>query len=122
MDIFIVNAPQCLSNGHPFEVKTEFFDDLSKLAYDGEGEVAWPEHLDDFYAFMENVEGFNEVEAYMLFAHTLCEYPLLWCRMLPPNCVHEFKQFSDLIEYVFHHFDPIEFDKKMLQQQKALST
>jgi len=28
--------------------------------HDGEGEVAWLEHLDDFHALMENVEGFNE--------------------------------------------------------------
>ena len=91
MDIVIVNPLQCLSNRHPFEVEREFFDDLSELAYDGEGEFPYPEHLDDFHAFMENVEGFDEVEFSMVLAHTLHEYPLLWCHEMPPNCVHSFK-------------------------------
>jgi len=87
MEFVIVNPLQCLSNRHSFEVKREFLDDLLEITYDGEGEVSWPEHLDDFHAFMDNVEGFNEIEVCMLLAHTLYEYPLLWCRTLPPNCV-----------------------------------
>lgn len=33
--------------------------------------------------------------------------------------MHSFKQFSDLIEFVFHHFDPKPLNKKMLKQWKA---
>jgi len=39
MDIVVVNPLQCLSNGNPFDVEREFFDDLSELTYDGEGDV-----------------------------------------------------------------------------------
>lgn len=119
MDIIIVNPLHCLSNEPPFEIEREFFDELSELMYDGEGEVAWPKYLNDFHELMENVEGFNETEVCMLLAHTLREYPLLWYHMLPPNCMHSFKQFSDLIEFVFHIFYPKALDKKMLQQQNA---
>lgn len=68
---------------------------------------------------MENMEGLNEIEVSMLLAHTLCDYPLLWCAMLPHNSMYSFKQFSDLINKKIHHFDPESLDKKMLQQQKA---
>jgi len=108
-----------LSDGHPFEVKREFFDDLSEIAYDSEGEVAWTKHLYDFLAFMDNVEGFNEIEVCILLAHTLRQYPLLLCCMLPPNCMHSFTQFSDLMESGFHDFDPKSIDKKMLKQWYA---
>jgi len=39
MDIVVVNPPWGLSNTHSFEVTKEFFDHLSELTYDGEGEV-----------------------------------------------------------------------------------
>lgn len=113
MVIVIVDCPQFLSNRHPFEVEREFYDHLWELVYDGEGDVAWPKHLDDFHAFIENFEGFDEVEVSMLLAHTLREYTLLWCHEMPPNCVHSFKKFNDLIENVFHHFYLEAIDKKM---------
>jgi len=49
----IAHPSKCLSNGHIFHVEREFWNHLSQLMYDGEGEVAWPEHLDDFHALME---------------------------------------------------------------------
>jgi len=33
----------------------ELWDHLSQIMYDGEGEVAWLEHLDDFHALMEGM-------------------------------------------------------------------
>jgi len=87
--------------------------------YDGEGKVVWPEHLDDFHALMENVEGFNEKDVCLMLAHTLRNYSLQWCSILPLNFMDSFKQFSDLIESFFHHFDAEALDKKMLQQRKA---
>jgi len=50
-----------MSKTHSFEVTKEFFDHLSELTYDAEGEVAWPKHLDDFLAFLGNEEDFNEL-------------------------------------------------------------
>lgn len=88
--------------------------------YDGEGKVAWPEHLDDFHVLMEGMEDFNETKVCSLLAHTLRDHPLQWCGTLPHNSVHSFKQFSNLIEYVFHHFDSKVLDKKLFKQQKAL--
>jgi len=34
--------------------------------------------------------------------------------------MHSFKQFNELIESVFHHFDIEVFDKKILKQWKAM--
>jgi len=55
----------------------------------------------------------------MMLTRTLRKFSSLWCYKLPPNCVHSFKQFSDLKESIFHHFDPKSLDKKMSKQQKA---
>lgn len=56
----------------------------------------------------------------MLLATTLCESPQRWCHNLPHNCVHSFNYFCDLIESIFHLFDPEALDQKMLKQWKAL--
>jgi len=61
----------------------------------------------------------NETEFYSLLAHTLHDHPLRWCGTLPHNSVHSFKQFNNLIESIFHHFDPEVLDKKLLKQWKA---
>lgn len=119
MEFFIVHPPKCLSNIHIFDVEREFWDEFSKITYDGEGELAWPEHLDYFHVLMENTEGFNETKVYTLLAHTLRDYPFLWCSILPHNSLHSFKQFNDLIESIFHHFYFEALDKKMLKQWKA---
>jgi len=69
---------------------------------------------------MKGMEDFNEIEVYSLLANTLRDHPSKWCGTLPHNSMHSFNQFSDLIKYVFHHFDPEVLDKKLLKQWKAL--
>jgi len=98
---------------------TEFYDLLSEFTYDGEGKVAWPEHLHEFLAFLEDAEEFDEVEVNVLLSITLHECPQRWCPNLPHNCMHSFKNFNDLIKSVFHHFDPEPLDKKLLKQRKT---
>ena len=75
MDIVSVHPLQCLSNAHPFQIMKEFYDLLSELTYDDEGMLAWPEHLNDFLAFLEDVEKLDEVEVNILLSTTLCESP-----------------------------------------------
>jgi len=43
--------------------------------YDGEGKVAWFEHLDAFHVPMEGMEDFNEREVSSLLAHILRNHP-----------------------------------------------
>jgi len=76
MEFVVVHPPKCLSNGHTFHVESEFWDDLSQIASDDEGKVAWFENLDDFHALMENVEGFIGIKVFSLLAHTLHKHPL----------------------------------------------
>ena len=106
MEFVIVHPPKCLSNENVFHVEREFWDDLSQIMYDGEREVAWLEHLDDFHALMEDMEYFIETEVCLLLSHTLRNHLSKWCGTLPHNYVHLFKQFNDLIESIFYHFDP----------------
>jgi len=80
--------------------------------YYGEDEVAWPEHLDDFHALIQEMKVLNETKVYSLLAHTLRDHQSQWCGTLPHNSMHSFKQFNDLIESVFHHFDLEVLDKK----------
>lgn len=88
--------------------------------YDGEGKLAWPEHLNEFHVLMEGMEDFNETEVCSLLAHTLRDHPSQRCGTLPHKFVHSFKQFNDIIKYVFYHFDPEVLDKNLLKQRKAL--
>jgi len=68
---------------------------------------------------MEGMEDFNETEFCLLLAHTLRDHPSQWCGTLPHNSVHSFKQFNDLIEFFFHHFDPEVLDKKIVKTMKG---
>lgn len=82
------------------------------FTYDGEGEVAWPVYLQDFYEFLDDADDFSDEEASLLLAYTLCESPQCWCWSLPPSSVHSLEQVFYLIESTFHHFDPEPLDKK----------
>lgn len=95
----------------------EFYDLLSDFTYDGEGEVAWPEYLQDFLAFLEDADEFYEEYVNLLLSHTLHESPQRWCHNLHRGRVHSLEQFCDLIESTFHHFDPEPLDKKLFKQQ-----
>jgi len=70
MEFVLVRPLKCLSNGHIFHVERELWDHLSHLTYDGEGEVAWPEHLDDLHALSQGMEDFNEIKVCSLLTHT----------------------------------------------------
>lgn len=48
-----------------------FFDLFLEFTYDGEGEVACPKYLQDFYAFLDDVDDFSNEEASLLLAHTV---------------------------------------------------
>ena len=57
----------------------EFCDLLSNFLYDVEGEVSWPEYLEEFYAFL--ADDFYAEEASVLLAYTLWEPPLRGARV-----------------------------------------
>jgi len=65
------------------------------------------------------MEDFNEIEVCSLLGHTLRDHPSQWCGTLPRNSLHSFKQFSNLIGFVFHHFELEVFDKNLLKKRKA---
>lgn len=49
------------------------FNLLSEFMYDGEDKVAWPEYLEDFSVFLENVNEFYAEEVSLLLSYTLRE-------------------------------------------------
>lgn len=100
-------------------ITREFFDLLSRYTYDGEGKVAWPVFVHDFLAMLDEDDGCSNKHNSMLLAYTLHESPLQWSCSLPTDNVHSLEHFCDLIEDIFHHFDPKHVDHKLLQQQKA---
>jgi len=55
------------------DIARDFFYLFSEFTYDGEGEVAWPEYLHNFFAFLEDADEFYEEEVNLLFSHTLHE-------------------------------------------------
>jgi len=58
MDSITLIPPWCLSHAEPLNITRDFFDLLSEITYDGEGKVAWPKYLEDFYIFLENADEF----------------------------------------------------------------
>jgi len=58
--------------------------------YDGEGEVAWPEHLHNFLSMIHEEDEFSNEQACLLLAYTLRESPFHWVLSLPPDIVHSF--------------------------------
>ena len=93
----------------------EFFDLLSTYMYDGEGEVAWLEHLHNFISLIYEEDDFTDEQASLLLAFTLRESPFHWVLSLPADTVHSCEKFYDLIEDMFHNFDPDHLDWKLLQ-------
>jgi len=61
----------------PLNILRDFSDIFFDFTYDGEGEVAWPEYLEDLYAFL--IDEFYVEETSVLLASTLLESPLQWC-------------------------------------------
>ena len=70
MDSCTLLPPRCFSNHEYVTITREFFNLLSTYKYDGEGEVAWPEHLDDFHALMERLEAPTKTSLYTSRKHT----------------------------------------------------
>ena len=119
MDHVTLIPLQCFSHVKPLNITREFSDLLFKFTYDGEGKVAWLEYLEDFYAFLNDADNFYVEEVSLLLSYTLRESQLRWCWSLPVGSVHSLKQFYDLIEYTFHHFDLEPLDQKMSKKWKT---
>ena len=84
----------------------EFLDLLFEFTYDGEGEVAWLEHLYNFLFMIYEGDEFFDEQAGLLLVYTLRESPFRLVLSLPTNIVHSFEHFWDLIEDTFYYFDP----------------
>lgn len=75
MDSITLIPLRCLSHAEPLNITREFFDLLSEFTYDGEGEVAWLEYLEDFYAFLDNENEFYAEEVSLILSYVLRESP-----------------------------------------------
>jgi len=75
MDYVKITHPQCFSHVKPLNITREFFDLLSEFIYDGEGKVALPMFLQDFFAMLDKEDGCFDEEASLLLAYTLRESP-----------------------------------------------
>jgi len=62
---------------------------------------------------------FTDEQEGLLLASTLHESPFHWVLSLPANTMHSCEHFCDLIEDMFHHFDPNHLDQKLLRQHRA---
>jgi len=120
MESFTLLLLRCFSNHEDVSITGEFFDLLSNFTYDGEGEVAWPEYLHDFISMLHEEDYFSDEQDSLMVAYTLRESPFHWLFNLPTDTMHSFEHFCDLVEDMFHHFDPDHLDRKMLQKWRAL--
>ena len=102
--------PRSFSNCEDVSFSGKLFDPLSTHMYDGEGEVAWLEHLYNFPFMIYEEDEFSDEKADLLLACTLRESPFYWVLSLPTNIVHSFEHFCDIIEDTFYHFDQEYFD------------
>jgi len=93
----------------------KLFNLLSTYTYDGEGEVAWPEHLYNFLSMIHEEDEFSDEQVGLLLAYTLHESPFCWVLSLLADTMHSFEHFCDLIEDTFYHFDPDHLDWNLLQ-------
>jgi len=119
MDSVTLTPPQCFSRAEPLNITSDIFDLLFEFTYDGEGEVVWPEYLEEFYEFLDNTDELYAEEVSCLLSYTLCESPKQWCCSLLVDSVHSLEQLCDLIESTFHRFDLEPLDQKLLQKRKA---
>jgi len=87
--------------------------------YDGDGEVAWPEHLHNFPSMIHEEDEISDQHASFFPSYTLRESPFCWVLSLSVDTMHSFAQFCDLIEDTFYHFDLDHLDQKLLQQRRA---
>ena len=99
-------SPRCFSNHEDVSISGKLFDLLSTHMYDGEGKVAWIEHLYKFLFMIYEEDEFFYEQAGLQLAYTLRESPFCWVLSLPADTVHSFVNFYDLIEDTFYHFDP----------------
>jgi len=75
----------------PLNIIREFFDLLFEFTYDGEGEVAWPVLLQDFFSMLNKEDGCSDEEDSLLLAYAFRESPQQWCFNLLDNNVHSLK-------------------------------
>jgi len=87
--------------------------------YDGEGKVAWLEHLHNFLSIIHEEHQFCNKRAGLLLAYTLRKSQFHWVLNLPYDTIHSFEHFCDFTEDTFYHFDLDHIDGKLLQQRRA---
>lgn len=93
-------------NREDVSISGKLFDLLSTHTYDGEGEVALPEHLYNFNFMIYEEDEFSDEQASLMLAYTLHESLFCWVISLSADTVHPFEHFFDLLEGTFYHFDP----------------
>jgi len=119
MESCILIPPRCFANREDVSISGKLFDLLSTHTYDGEGEVAWLEHLHNFLSMIYEEDEFTNKQASLLLVFTLRESPFRWVLSLPANSMHSCEHFCDIVEDTFLHFDPYHLDWKLLQQWRA---
>ena len=115
----ILLPPRCFLNHEDVSISGKIFELLSTHTYDGEGKVAWLEHLHNFLSMIHEEDEFSDEQVGLLLVYTLRESPFHWVLSLPADTVHSFEHFCDFIEDMFYHFDPDHLDWKLLHQRRA---
>ena len=101
-------------NQEDVSISGKIFNLFSTHRYDGEGEVAWPEHLHNFLSMIHEEDELSDEQVSLLLAYTLCESPFHWVLNLLADTMHSFEHLCDLIEDTFYYFDPDHHDQKLL--------
>jgi len=113
------SSPEVFSNHEDVSILGKLSNILSTHTYDGEGKLDWPRILHNFLSIIYEEDEFTNEQVGLLLAFTLRESPFHWVLSLLANTVHSCEHIYDLIEDMFHHFDPDHLDIKLLQQQRA---
>ena len=71
MESSILLTPRFFSNCEDVSISGKLFNLLSTHMYDGEGEVAWPEHLHNFLFMIYEEDEFSDEHASLLLSYTL---------------------------------------------------
>ena len=116
MESCILLPPRCFPNHEDVSILRKLFNLLSTHTHDGEGEVAWPEHLHNFLSMIYEEDEFTDQEYGLLLAYTLHKSPFCWVIILLDDTVHSCENLCDLIGDMFYHFDLDHLDRKLLQQ------
>lgn len=69
---------RCFSNPEDVSISSKLLNPFSTFTYDGEGEVAWSEHLNNFLSMIHKEDEFFDEQANLFLAYTLSKSPFLW--------------------------------------------